>query len=482
MNLAKVLQEINIGREKTEASFVFSLWKNPELYEVYKSVNENSFVNKDAKFYFSLGRAMTQAGIKKFDEITIESFLSNKKKTKDIFDSYGGYNTVSELLSLINIENTEAYYDDIAKRNSLCMYATKVEELFNDIKRFNNATNEDIYNTFELLNNSISLNTSLNEKIESLIFDDNDITMYDSGSCVGFDYGKYCPILNYITLGAAESSIYMVAGHSGVGKTSFTIGSIILGLHYSKVKTAIISNEMKKDAYKILLIEHVLTKELNYYGLTRKAIKQGGYNKEQKEMLKKASNIVKEKYSDILFVKTFDNNISKILKYMRKFKSLGVQVVLYDTFKVDDNVNTNSATWQQLLLDSRKIFQESSKLGICTITTFQLALHSLNQRYLDATALANAKQVKEVYETMIFMRPLWSDEYTGEPHDVKAYIVENHERKPIKLDPEKKYVLFFIDKTRSDDDKQVLIYRCNSRFNDWKEIGFANVENNHNSM
>ena len=181
MNLAKVLQEINIGREKTEASFVFSLWKNPELYEVYKSVNEKSFVNKDAKFYFSLGRAMTQAGIKKFDEITIESFLSNKKKTKDIFDSYGGYNTVSELLSLINIENTEAYYDDIAKRNSLCMYATKVEELFNDIKRFNNATNEDIYNTFELLNNSISLNTSLNEKIESLIFDDNDITMYDSG-------------------------------------------------------------------------------------------------------------------------------------------------------------------------------------------------------------------------------------------------------------------------------------------------------------
>jgi hypothetical protein len=43
-------------------------------------------------------------------------------------------------------------------------------------------------------------------------------------------------------------------------------------------------------------------------------------------------------------------------------------------------------------------------------------------------------------------------------------------------------MLLFIDKTRSDDDKQVLIYEWNARFNNWKELGFARVKNDHRSV
>ena len=477
MNLEKTVSNINRNRSKIEASFIFCLWKNPELYEIYKGIKEDFFEREESKYYFSLGENMYKTGIRKFDNISIDSYISDKEEIKRIFSEYGGFDTVESLISLVNIENVEAYFDDISKKNSLCLYAKKIDNLFENVDKFQNATNEDIYNTFELLNNTIALKTNFNEKIEDISIDDSDIEYLNNGNCVGFNYGKYSPILNYITLGVSDSNLYMIAGHSGIGKTSFTIENMIFGLHYTK--TAIISNEMKIDAYKILLLEHILTRDLNYYGLTRKAIKKGSYNKEQLEMLKKASQISKDKYSDIKFVKVFDNNIGKIIKYLRKFKTQGISVILYDTFKVDDTVNNNPQTWQTLLMDSRKLFQECSKLSIGCITTFQLALHTLNQRYLDAQALANAKQVKEVYETMVYMRELWSDEYTGEPHDVKAYSIQNGVRKAITLNPNEKYILFFIDKTRSDEDKQVLIYQVRKRFNEWKEIGFANVENTH---
>ena len=35
MDLNKTLKKINNGREKAEAGWVFSLWKNPELYAEY---------------------------------------------------------------------------------------------------------------------------------------------------------------------------------------------------------------------------------------------------------------------------------------------------------------------------------------------------------------------------------------------------------------------------------------------------------------
>lgn len=477
MDLNKTLEKINQDRYKVEACFVFSCWNNPDLFMDY-DVNEKILLNKDAQFYWQLGYSMFRDGIKVFDAITIDTYLSDKKNIRDQFEKYGGYAEVNELMKSINSQNVESYYDGIIKRNNLTTICKKYNELFEDIDRFKNATSEDIYNTFELLNNSVSLST--NEQIESLSIDDGFIDKLINGEDMGYNYSKYCPLLNYITLGASPG-LYMIGGHSGTGKSSFVFGSMLLGLHYKGINTAIISNEMGVDTYKVLLLEHILIHELNYWKLTRKQLRMGNWNDEQKEMVKEAMKISEEKYSNIKFIKLYNNDPKKILKYFRKLKSLGISVILYDTFKSDDNVD-KGLIWQSLLLDSRKLDSVARKAGICCITTYQLALHTLNQRYLDASCLSNAKQIKEVYETMIYMRPVWDDEFDGEKYDIRPWKFNKDNSKikeKIKLDPEKKYMLCFVDKTRADEDKKVLIYEWLGHFNHWKELGFARVINDH---
>ena len=122
MDLEKSIEAINKNRAEVEASFVFCLWKNPDLYSDYKFVNEkedNIIKSEDAVFYFNLGRALYQAGYQKFDNITIHNFLQDKKTIKKKFDEFGGYKTVEDLRGLVSIDNVEAYYDKIAKINTL---------------------------------------------------------------------------------------------------------------------------------------------------------------------------------------------------------------------------------------------------------------------------------------------------------------------------------------------------------------------------
>ena len=492
MDLKETLKEINRGREKVEAAFVFGLWKNPDLYDNF-NVDKNTFERKDALFYWQLGNAMLQQGIKRFDPISIEAFLSGKEKAQKLYDKYGGHQTVKELMGLVTDENVEGYYDMLVRMNSLQALAKKTDELFTDIHRFDWATSDDVYNTWETINNTISLNTSDGEKIENLTVDDGFLGKLKKGDEVGYNYGKYCPALNYITLGIAPSSLYMVGGHSGTGKTSFIFENMLMGLHYREEvgDIGIISNEMKIEKYQHLLLCHVLTKDMKYYGLTRKQIQIGKFTHEQEEKIKEATRIIQEQYQGIHFVKLFDNNMNKIMKYIKQMSYDGVKVLVFDTFKASENINDKSM-WETLLMDSRQLFQLCNRLGLAMITSYQLALHTQNIRYLDATCLSNGKQIKEVYETCALLRPLWNDEYTGEKHDVQAwkwkqdenyqYIKDENGRRikeKIVLDKEEKYMLAFVDKTRADEDKQVVIYRWRARFNEFKELGYAQVQNAH---
>lgn len=484
MELKKTLEKINKDREKTEAAWVFCLWSEPEFFEDYRYINEGkdkTLRNNDAIWYFNLGKAMYNAGFRTFDAITLDTFLKDKPEVRKQYESFGGWHTVSDLLSLVNTKNADAYFEEISKMNSLSTIATKYDELFTDIDRFKNASSEDIYNTFDLLNNTVAVASA--EKVEDLVITQSFLDGLIAGDNMGFNYGKYSPLLNYITLGATPG-LFMTAGHSGIGKSSFVYGNILMGLHYANVGVAIVSNEMGVETYKVLLLEHILTQDLNYWGCTRKQIRMGKWTDEQAEMIAKAQEISKEKYSDIKFIKLYGNNIGKITKYFRKLKASGVSVILYDTFKVDDSADVG-AIWQSLLIDSRRIDNECRRLGICCITTYQLALHTTNQRYLDATCLSNSKQVKEVYETMIYLRPVWDDEFDGEKFDIKPWKY-NKDNKKIKedivLDREKKYLLCFIDKTRADEDKTVLVYEWRAHYNVWKEVGFARVINEHKSF
>ena len=218
--------------------------------------------------------------------------------------------------------------------------------------------------------------------------------------------------------------------------------------------------------------------------MTRKKIKQGKFTDEQWEMLNKAKQISQEKYAHIRFIKLFDKNINRVKQVIKKLSKVGYQVFIFDTMKSDDEID--ESMWQQLLIHSRKLFQIASRENISLICTYQLALHTLNRRYLDASCLSNAKQIKEVFSEMVYCREIWGDELKDEKFDVKPYQLVRDEsgkytntRKPLELDPDKKYMIIFLDKTRNDEDKKQILYSFNGRFNLWKELGFCTVINQH---
>ena len=65
-------KELTKGRESAEGTFVFCLWKQPDLYGDFERVNINgdeTLKTKDGVFYFSLGRQMYKQGFKSFDNV-----------------------------------------------------------------------------------------------------------------------------------------------------------------------------------------------------------------------------------------------------------------------------------------------------------------------------------------------------------------------------------------------------------------------------
>lgn len=487
MDLEKCLEKINENREQIEAPFVFCFWKDPDLYDDYKFVNDKkdeTLKSKDAQFYFNLGKALYDAGFRKFDNITVYGFLQNKPNVKETFENYGGYREVENLKQLVNVENVDAYFDKIAKLNTLEALCELTFNSFEDVSKFDKMSSQQVYDYFEYKLNDISITSTHDVEEESLVIDDEFIEECNTGDAVGISYAKNCPIMNYLTLGVPLGEMFMIAGHSGVGKSSFVFENMVLPMAEEGVKVAIVSNEMRSKDYKIMLLAHILTKELNYWGLTRKQIKMGHFTNEQREMLNKAKKISQEKYSSLGFIKLFDNDIGKVLKYIKKKSKRGYQIFVWDTMKSDDSLDEKM--FLQLLINSRKVFQLASKENIAIIPTYQLALYTVNQRYLDASCLANGKQIKEVFSEMIYMRQLWQDEYTGEKYDCKAYQLQKNEdgkytkvKRMIELDKDKKYIVAFLDKTRNDEDKQQVLYEVNGRFNSWKEIGYCNILNEH---
>lgn len=484
MDLSSVIQNINKNRERIEAPFVMSLWKNPELYDNYPVLTGDDLVSEDALFYYNLGKALYDKGYKVFDSMTVYSFLEDKKEVRTMFEEMGGYREVESLKSLVKEENIETHYDNIVKSNMLCKYAEKMFGAFSKIEMFNGMTSGGVYDYFDYQINNISLNSTVDVEIDSMDIDDAFIAECNSGDTQGISYAKNCPILNYLTLGVPIENLFMIGGFSGVGKTSFAFENMVIPMCLDGEKILIASNEQRAKDYKILLLVHILTHDLDYWGLTRKQIKMGKFNSEQMEMIRQAQKIRREKYGTITFAKLFDNDVKKLKKVIKKYAKLGHRVVIYDTMKSENEID--EAMWQSLLMNSREIFSLADREHIAIIPTYQLALSKLNQRYLNAGCLSNAKQIKEVFSEMIYLRELWQDEYNSEKYDCKPYQFEKDAngkytkvKKFIPLNKDKKYIVVFLDKTRNDENNVQILYEVNGRFNLWKEVGYCTITNSH---
>jgi replicative DNA helicase len=481
MQLDNYPAPLNENRDMIEANFIFCLWKNPDLYGDYeKEVRaDRDLLTEDGRFYYSLGHEMYQLGYKSFDDASIYSYIEGKETLKNGFARRGGYKTVDEIKRILNEENVETYYDELVKTNMLLKLHDKGFNVVNELPKFKKMTSSQLYDYFEYQLDNVFLNRGSGVKVEDLDIDDEFINDCDAGIEKGLSYASACPLLNFHTLGLHKSSVQIFAGFSGTGKSSFCVNSYILPILDQGEKVVIVANEMNKRAWQHIFVATILSQKLNYYGLPRKKQKMGGFNDEQREMMEKAKKYYEEHYKGrIKFVKIFDYSIEDVKRVFRKMNKQGFSYAVYDTFKSENAASANVTG--ELIEASKQLLQVAEKENMCIIITMQLAIYMENTRYLTAATLSNAKGVKEVVSELVLTRPLWDDEFPNEKYDVKPYRFKKDAsgkftkvKEEILLNPDKKYRLVFLDKSRNDEGEVVLIYQFDGAWNKWIELGYC---------
>jgi len=468
-------------RENIEASFIFCLWRNPELfYDYEKEVKaDRDLMSPDGIFYYSLAYEMHKLGFKSFDDASIFSYLEGKQTLKDGFVRRGGYKSVDDIKKILNEDNVETYYDELVKSNMLLQLHDKGFNVENELNKFKKMTSVQLYDYFEYQLDNIFLGRGAGVKIGELDFEDGFIEACDKGEEMGLSYASACPLLNYHTLGLHKSNVQIFAGFSGTGKSSFCIHSYILSILDQDEKVIIIANEMNKRAWQHILMATILSQKIGYYGLPRKKQKLGNLKDEQKEKMEEARKYYNDNYKGKLkFVKIYDYSIGDVKKVIRKMSKQGFGYFVYDTFKAQDS---SSATMTGELIEaSKQLLQVAEKEDVGIIITMQLAIYMENTRYLTAACLSGAKGVKEVVSELVLTRQIWDDEYADGKYDIKPYKYKRDSsgkytkiKEEILLKTDKKYMIMFLDKTRNDEGDTTLVYQFDGAWNKWTELGYC---------
>ena len=82
---------------------------------------------------------------------------------KNGFERRGGYKSIQDITSLINIDNIDTYYDDLIKNNMLLRLYDMDFPVLKYMSKFNEMTSEQVYDFFDYKLNDICVG-----KIEKL--------------------------------------------------------------------------------------------------------------------------------------------------------------------------------------------------------------------------------------------------------------------------------------------------------------------------
>lgn len=473
-----------------ECNFVYSLWKSPKLYSRFiNKINrmENFFSNKDANFYYILGKQMYKSGFETFDSASVISFVEGKSSAiKKAFYDKGGYDTFKEVSEDLDTSNVNGYFQEILKINCLSELQDKGFNIEKDYHLLSQMSAEQIrmYYSYQL-NTTIQHNTS-EAPIQQVIISDDDLMDFNSGVAMGISIAKTAPLLNYEILGINKGLTFF-GGTVNAGKTSAVIALITMGWAKDNRKTCLISNEQTILEFKQIFLSMASYEVEKEEGLTRRRIKLGQYNTNEWDKMKKAQEYFNKNYSKLIsFKQIFDYSLDDVQMTIDILSAQGYEGFIYDVFKADDR--TSGKVVDEMVEMSKSLFKTARNNGVAVVATIQLGLSFSDIRFLSMLTISTSKHITEPATEVVLLRDMWADECTGEKFDIKIYNYAYNSRgdkmigpdgKPIKKfievfgDDYKDIKLAFISKTRNTKRDTVLAYRFNGDYNVWEELGYC---------
>ncbi len=427
----KYPEELLEKRMEIEGNVVSCLWKDPLLLDEY-GFTKKDFITKDAKFYFELAKDLHSKGLMMLDEVSVLS--NSSEQVIEAFDARGGFDTIEQMTSVVNMNNWDSYSDQLYRENLIISLYNHGFNLLKEIdyngkkmipiNAFRKWTAEqvvDFYETqlagFEIGQSSSVLQEGEIDFDESWLVDlkegvNNGVPFDRSFDDVNGEPINCFPFLSGNISGLLKGTSTAIGGFSSTGKSTLWI-TILMALLYRGEKILIISNEETIEKFKIKFLVWTLAKYNRYYRATKKRLMAGDIDTESRKQIKIAQQFWKDNdlKENLKFIAINDANISVVTKKIREYVlKHGCTTVLYDTFKINNADMREARQDLALVRDSRELDKLAKKYDIIMLYSIQLAEALKGKLWLDSSCLSNSKQIKEQLENLCLLRNVYDEE------------------------------------------------------------------------
>lgn len=480
MNYDEFPQQLVSNREKIECNFIFCLYKDSTLIDDYRNVeNTVDIITPDGIFYYGIAQNLERTGHKVFDNITIDTYLTNKEALKKGYEERGGYRTIQELTSLIDADNIDGYYAELVKSNLLLNLHSEGFPVMKHLDKFQEMNYEEIY---DFLDHKLASTTSNKiEKVNGISLSHGYKEFLDelsNGEQIGYRINS--AMLNSRLLGVHKGHLMLYMAHSGKGKTTTALLQFVLPTIKEGQNVLIIANEQSEKEFRLMILPMVLYNEIGYRKISRKQITKGQYTEEQRQKLDEAAAwLADESRGNVEFLKMDNYEIYKAKKKIKEYSKLGYGLVLFDTFKPEKE-NSDKA-WAEFCEAAKILHRICEKENMGFIATAQLTPSSVTQYFLSENDIGKGKGIVETASQLVQFRFLFNDEkeklrpYTFRQDSDGRYtsVKDYHD-----LDCDKNYIVYFIPKNRFGETDTQIVCEYNPSFITMKDIGWVNISPN----
>lgn len=161
---AEVAKQILSYKLSAESNIVSILYKNPdEFYNIDLELDD--FNNNVWRVYFEIAHDLVVKEQKNvLDDVVIGIYLEKHSKLRKKYEEYGGYNTILRVMEQVKEDNLYAYIVELRKWQAVLRMIKHGYPIKDNLSKYTDMTQEEIYNDFEINLNHIFMNKSESAK------------------------------------------------------------------------------------------------------------------------------------------------------------------------------------------------------------------------------------------------------------------------------------------------------------------------------
>lgn len=469
------IEELKDVQDKvSEVSLVGTFFKDEACYlEKYNSMNSfYDFMDNDVRTLFENFVECYENFSQNIIAETFIAFMNTTKEKTKWFENFGGWSTIEDIMKISDTKSCDNYFQRVKKFALLREYHRKgfpVKKLMG-MRGFEDKLPNDILNMMQYNLDKIFTDIGGGKEAILLGADARDkLSKFKENPDMGDTIADWKLITSMIR-GLRNKKVTFMGALSNEGKSRNALYMAIHSAILSKKPTLVIMNETDENDAFLCSMTTILNNpsfEFNK-NIKERQLAMGDYKNEQQfeDVLEVAKFF--EEHTNLYFLETTRYADKDLAREIKKYVlGKGVELVVYDTMKAQDN------QWETLKRTASFLKDIATDLEIPIWATFQcsdsmvdVAPHEITNNHI-----ASAKQIRHLCDSMFIIRNIegrYKNNYqyvqTGDFGDMEC-----------DLQPDSTYYYVKCLKNRAGA-KLDTLFKVDLDYNIWEEKGFVKIK------